>query len=157
MKSMKSCNVISRCCWVRNVTRSANNYNTACRRFVGHSVKWGRRSQSLGIRSGIACSIQARHFVRVHICSPSPHSMWRRLGVFVLSLFLHASVGIMHILKSLTLVGKISCITLYHAALVASVTGASQGFSLLYARLFVAICWWSASPWILLPPDACSA
>jgi len=87
---------------------------------VGHSVKWELRSQSLGIRSGIVRSMQARRcFVHVHICSLSPHSMRRWQNVSGLSHFLHASVGTMRILKSLTFVGRISWITLYHAALVA--------------------------------------
>jgi len=33
MKSMKSCNDRSCCCWVRNMTRLANTHNTARRRF----------------------------------------------------------------------------------------------------------------------------
>ena len=46
----------------------------------------------------------------------------------VLSHFLHASLGTMSILKSLTSVGRISRITLYHAALAAPGTGASSRF-----------------------------
>jgi len=95
----------------------------------GHSVKWGRKRKSLGIRSGIFRSIQARScFVHDHISSPSPHSMRRWLSVSVLSHFLHASVYTMRILKILTFVWRISWITLYHAALVAPATGASPRF-----------------------------
>ena len=49
---------------------------------------WRRRSQSLGIRSGIVRRIQARRcFVHVHICYLSPHSVWRWINLSVLSHF----------------------------------------------------------------------
>jgi hypothetical protein len=73
---MKSCSVRVRVCWVRNRMTCASVHSIALRRFGGHILNWGCRSQSSGILDGIVRSIHAiRRLECSHIARPSPQAV----------------------------------------------------------------------------------
>jgi hypothetical protein len=114
---MKSCNVRSRCFWVRSVIRFAihNTMRLCCR---GHSMTCGHVIHPPGMWSGAVLSIYAKRcFLQAHIIFPSP-SVNNAVFECVLS-------QILVIDGSRWFVGNISWITLYHADLLVPGTGVS--------------------------------
>ena len=85
MKSIKSCNIKSRRCWVRKMS-FANVHKTA-RCLVGvRKVNWGRINHSTGIHSGTVLSIHVSLCrVQSQIRFPSPYSVRRYSTVSILT------------------------------------------------------------------------
>jgi len=83
--------------------------------FLGHSLKQGRRSHSVGTLHGSVLCIHAIR-VRVHsqISRPTPHSVSRCKVVSCLPQCVQLSVSTSRILCSLVFVGSKLWITIYH-------------------------------------------
>jgi hypothetical protein len=124
MNAMKSRSVSSWLGCVLKSTTLASIHKTARRRVGGHSAHCGRKSHSLRICVGIVLRMRAS-FCVVHwqLCGSSPHSMRRCCIVSCVPQLLHLSVGDILILWRRTFVGRMLCITLYHAAFVLPRTG----------------------------------
>ena len=115
--------------WLGRVLKSttlASIHMTARRRVGAHSAHCARKNHSLGIRVRIVLRMRASFcFVHYQICGPSPHLMRRCCSGLCM---LHLSVGDIRIMLRRILVGMISCITLYHAAVIPPGTGVQWMF-----------------------------
>ena len=99
----------------------------------GDILNWGRGSQSTGIRSGSVPSIRANlSLVQFQVRFPSPHSMRWCSTISTVAQFPHLSVGIILIIWSLTFVGRMLCIILYHQFF--------QGLPLHFSKLLSSLC-----------------
>ena len=127
MKCIRSCCVkLQRLC-IRKVTHGASTHSTERWRCGGHRWNWGRTSHSTGMFAADVRRILAMIlFVRPHVVVPSSHSVMRCPTVVPQSL--QVSVGDILIRWSLTFVGIMTCITVYHVAVSNPDTGAACKF-----------------------------
>jgi hypothetical protein len=125
-KSMKSCNVRVRVCWVRNSMTCASVQSIALWRVEGHVWNWGCRSQSSGILDGVVRSICAIWLLECsRISRPSPQAVILCSSVSFIVHFLQVSVCTILIRWRRSFVGIKSWMTRNQAIRVDSGTGAA--------------------------------
>jgi len=115
--------------FIRKVTHVASTHSTVRWRCGGHRRNWGRTSHSTGMFAADVRRVLAMIlFVRPHVVVASSHSVRRCPVVSLLPQSLQMIVGDILIRWSLTFVGIMTCITVYHVAVSNPDTGAACKF-----------------------------